>query len=91
MEIGTVADRLSLARLTTAPPDGAARAKITVKTDALPPNTESGVTDIPASSGVSTVRVADALELPSVAVIFATVVDETPTVEALKVVEIAPA
>ena len=90
-ELGTEADALMLAKLTTTPPDGAARARVTVPVDAFPPTTVLGETESPVSNGVSTVSVAFAVVPPSVAERVATTVADTPTVETEKVTEVAPA
>jgi hypothetical protein len=76
---------------TEIPPLGATPLSFTVPVEVLPPTTVVGVTDSECNDGVVTVRVADFMETPLLAVIVTGVEDETGTVVTLNVPLVAPA
>jgi hypothetical protein len=89
---GAVAtEGLLLTSDTEIPPLGATPLSFTVPVEVLPPTTVVGVTDSEYNDGVVTVRVADFMETPLLAVIVTGVEDETGTVVTLNVPLVAPA
>jgi hypothetical protein len=84
------ADVLLLDRVTTAPPMGAFPLRVTVPVELLPPTTEVGDLLTDDNDAAVTVRVALALT-PRVAVITDVVVEVTPRVVTVKVVDVLPA
>jgi hypothetical protein len=89
---GTVATAgLLLASDTEMPPLGATPLSFTVPVELLPPTTVLGTTDSEDNDGVVTVRVADFMETPLLAVIVTGVEDETGTVVTLNAALVAPA
>src|ERR1700736_5304618 len=82
---------LLLASDTETPPLGAAPFSFTVPVELLPPTTVLGATESEANDGAVTVRVADFIEAPLLAVIVTGVADETGTVVTLNVPLAAPA
>ena len=85
-EVGTEAAVVGLAvSVTTSPPRGAAEVKVTVALDSPPPGTVEGLSTREDTPSGKTVRLADELDPPRVAVIVGFVVDVGWVVDTLNV------
>jgi hypothetical protein len=88
---GTTTPTLFVVRVTTAPPGPAALVKVAVPVSELPPTTEDGVRVMEERVAALTVRLADLVVIPSLAVTVPLVFELTGTVVTVNVAVVAPA